>query len=308
MHPDHGALVRLRDRRVSGPEAEAIQAHLQTCEECARAMRTIERFVTDLDDAWTRKRLNEVAARTHWPTREDLVDYFLDDLVSGESRHEIEAHLKTGGTCREILEELHRGAAQLEQADPLVEPAAPIRAVEIAWVEALRSFLRPAAWPVWALVTSAGAVVFALGFWLRPVLWPVREGVHAGLVAELEKPPLPRQADGSLALGIGATAARPEARALLEKALASYDAPDFADRALPFLEQAVAADPNFEQARFWLGICYLLKDKPAAAVPHLEQAARLAPGNVTYQHYLVWGYLKGGEYRKALEAQTRLLK
>jgi len=307
VHPDPMMLVRWRDRRLTGPEAEAIRVHLETCEECAKAMQTIERFVTDLDETWTRKRLNEAAARTHWPTREELVDFFLEDLASAESRREIEAHVQGCATCREILGDLERGTAALEQADPLGQPLATPTAAGPGWRDAIRAFLRPAAWPAWSLVASAAAVIFALGFVLRPILWPTREGPLVGPVAQLEKPALPRQPDGTLALGIGATTAKPEARALLEKALASYDAADFADRALPSLEQAVKTDPTFEQARFWLGVCYLLKGNAPSAIPHLEEAARLAPGNVTYQHYLVWGYLKAGEYRKALQAQTQLI-
>lgn len=307
MHPDRGALVGWREGRLSGPEAEAIRTHLESCEECTRAMRTIERFGSDLDNAWTRKRLNEAAARTHWPTREELVDFFLEDLASAESRRAIEAHVRGCAGCREILKDLERGSAELERADPLDQPIeVPVR-VGSTWFDALRILMRPAAWPAWSLAASAAAVIFALGFVLRPILWPTREGPLVGPVAQLEKPSLPRQPDGTLALGIGATAARPEARALLEKALSFYDALDFADRALPLLEQAVAADPNFEQARFWLGICHLLKGNATSAIPHLAEAARLAPANVTYQHYLVWGYLKAGEYRKALEAQTRLI-
>lgn len=306
MHPDRGALVGWRAGRLTGPEAEAIRVHLETCEECAKAMQTIERFVTDLDETWTRKRLNEAAARAHWPTREDLVDYFLDGPASADRRREIEAHVQGCATCREILDDLERGAAQLEQADPLGQLAPTIS--EPSWRDSLRSLMRPTAWPVWSLAASAAAVVFVLGVLLRPILWPTVGPSRVDLTAWLEKPPLQRHPDGSLVLGIGATTARPEARALLEKALSFYDAPDFADRALPTLEQAMAADPNFEQAKFWLGACYLLKGNAAAAIPHLEEAVRLAPGNVTYQHYLVWAYLKAGENQKALEVQTQLLK
>ena len=305
MHPDRGALVGWREGRLSGPEAETIRAHLETCEECAKAMQTIERFLTELDEAWTEKRLNEVAERTHWPAREELVDYFLEDLDSVEARKAIEAHVRSCAACREVLEDLERGTSELEQADPLGEPAPVSGRAQPGWLDALRALMRPSAWPAWSLAACTAGILFFLGFLSRPILLP--EGDRSGIVAELVKPPLLRQPDGSIALGIGATTARPEARVLLEKALASYDAPDFADRAAPTLEQAVKADPNFEQARFWLGICYLLKGNTAAATPQLEEAVRLAPGNVAYQNYLVWAYMEAGEREKALEAQTRMI-
>ncbi len=305
MHPDVSVLIRLRDRRLSETEEEAVRAHLETCEECADTRRRIERFMADLDESWTRRRLAEAAARTHWPTREDLVDYYLDDLPSVESRQAIELHVRDCATCREILADLERGAAELQRDDPLREPVVGSRG-EPGWLDSLRALLRPGAWPAWSLAAAAAAVVFVMGFVLRPIVWPMREAGRTGQVAGVPKPPLARQPDGSFALGIGPSV-RPEARALLLKALESYDTADFADRALPTLEQAVQADPTLEQARFWLGVCYLLKGNAGAAIPHLEEASRLAPGNVTYQHYLVWGYLRAGQYRKALDAQTRLL-
>jgi len=273
-------------------------------------MQTIERFLTELDETWTEKRLNEVAERTHWPAREELVDYFLEDLDSVEARKAIEAHVRNCAACREILEELERGTRELAQADPLGQPEAiPVLApAGLGWREALRALLRPGAWPAWSLATCAAVLLLVLGALFRPLLWPTRGGTPVMPPIELAKPPLERQPDGTPILGIGPTAAPAEARALLGKALASYDRPDFADRALPSLEEAVKIAPAFEQARFWLGICFLLKGRAADALPHLEEAAWLAPGNVTYRHYLVWGYLKAGEYRKALEAQTQLLK
>jgi hypothetical protein len=271
-------------------------------------MQSIEQFGTTLDEAWTRKRLTEFAAQTHWPTREELVDYFLEDVPSAEGRREIEAHIKDCAMCRGILEELRQGAAELERADPLGEVAAAPAPARVNWLDALRSLVRPAAWPAWSLAGAVAVALFVLGFLLRPSLWPPAPGRPLGPMAQLTKPPLQRQPDGTIALGIGATTARPEARALFERALASYDAPDFADRAAPVLEQAVKADPSFEQARFWLAICYLLKGNTTAATPQLEEAVRLAPGNVTYQHYLVWAYLKAGEYEKAMEAQSRVLR
>jgi len=310
VHPEPAKLVHLRDGTLPGPEAEEIRVHLGACEECAKKMRTIEGHVTDLDETWTRKRLNEVAARTHWPTREELVDFFLEDLAPDEDRRAIEVHVRECGPCRDILRELEHGAAELERADPLGQPEAiPVLApAGLGWREALRALLRPGAWPAWSLATCAAVLLLVLGALFRPLLWPTRGGTPVMPPIELAKPPLERQPDGTPILGIGPTAAPAEARALLGKALASYDRPDFADRALPSLEEAVKIAPAFEQARFWLGICFLLKGRAADALPHLEEAAWLAPGNVTYRHYLVWGYLKAGEYRKALEAQTQLLK
>ena len=308
MHPDRVTLMRWRERSLSSAEAEAIGAHVKTCEECAKAMQTMDRFKKRLDDAWTEKRSRETAARTHWPSREDLVDYYLDDLPSAESRQRIEAHLRECVPCQEILQELEQGAAELQKADPLREYAAETALSRGDWKEALRALLRPAAWPAWTMATVAAMAIFAVGMLLRPVVWPGGVIAPTELTAQMPKPALERHADGTLTLGIGATGAKPEAVALFREAMRFYDQPDFAERAVPFLERAVAADAQYEQPRFWLGICLLTQGRTSAAIPQLEEAARLAPGNVTYQHHLVWGYLKAGEYTKALAAQTRLLK
>ena len=272
------------------------------------AMQTTEQFVTGLDAAWVHKRLREAAQQMHWPTREELVDYFLDAPASGEDRRLIAAHLRDCAACQAVVTDLERGAARLEREDPLGEPAGMRTPAGTPWLAAVRALLRPAAWPAWSLAATVAVGLFALGVLVRPALWPEGAPQGAALTAQIVKPGLPRQPDGSVVLGIGRTTARPEAVALLQTALAAYDAADFADRALPVLTQAVAADPSFEQARFWLGVCYLLTDKTTAALPQLEEAVRLAPGNVTYRHYLVWGYLKAGDGRKALAAQTQLLE
>jgi hypothetical protein len=307
VHPSRSDLARFLGHEAPASDAEAIRLHVASCQECAHVMRTVEGFVADLDDAWARKRLNEVAAEMHWPTREDLVDYFLEDLPSEGDRQAIQAHVQSCGSCQEILADLRQGSADVRQADPLGALRPAEGAARSGWREALRELLRPAAWPAWSLAVSAAAAVFLLGFLLRPLIWPSSQEPRGRLMAQVDKPKLQRQEDGGIVLGIGATTAKPEARALLMQALAFYDAPDFAERALPPLEQAVTADPTFEQARFWLGVCFLLKGDTSKAVPQLEEAARLAPGNVTYHHYLVWGYLKAGEFGKALQAQTWLL-
>ena len=307
MHPDPGTLVRLSDGRLAEREAAGVREHVQRCEECGKKMRTLDRFAAEIDGAWTHKRLDEVAASAHWPTREELVDYYLEDTASAESRAEIAGHLRNCAACRAILEDLARGSAELEREDPLRQPLPTADAPAMGWREAVRSLMRPSAWPAWSLAAAAGMALFVMGFLLRPMLWAPAPTGPVGPMAEFQKPPLERKADGTLVLGIGAIGARPEARALLERALDYYEAPDFADRALPSLEQAVQIDPSFEQARFWLGICYLTKGNTASAVRQLEEAARLAPGNVTYHYYLVWAYLKAGHYRKALEEQTRMI-
>jgi len=196
----------------------------------------------------------------------------------------------------------------LQKADPLREYAAETAPSRGDWKEALRALLRPAAWPAWTMATVAAMAIFAVGMLFASgcLAWGVIAPTE--LTAQMPKPALERHADGTLTLGIGATGAKPEAVALFREAMRFYDQPDFAERAVPFLERAVAADAQYEQPRFWLGICLLTQGRTSAAIPQLEEAARLAPGNVTYQHYLVWGYLKAGEYTKALAAQTRLLK
>jgi tetratricopeptide (TPR) repeat protein len=109
------------------------------------------------------------------------------------------------------------------------------------------------------------------------------------------------------ALGIGA-AVKPEAEGKFREAMAFHAAPDFSQRALPLLREAVALDPEYDQAQFWLGIAHLLKGEVTAAIPLLEEAVRLAPGSREYKQYLIWAYLKTGATEKALRLQTELLQ
>lgn len=67
--------------------------------------------------------------------------------------------------------------------------------------------------------------------------------------------------------------------ARLAEAGQRYEAGDWTGAATA-LSEALAAGtsgPDSLDARFWLGMCLLLQDRPAAALPHLEAAAS-APG------------------------------
>jgi hypothetical protein len=191
----------------------------------------------------------------------------------------------------------------LQHVDPLATRRAPS---DRPWWEPVQSFLGLTPWPVWAGATVAVAIAFVAGLLVYPTLFEPMSPQPLPGVIRIAKPPFTPRPELQ-AFGIG-PAYKAEAEKDFQEAMALYAEPDFPDRAIQKLRQAVAIDPTHDQAQFWLGIAYLLKDDTRAAIPPLEEAVKLASGKAEYKQYLVWAYLKLGENAKALDLQTELLK
>jgi predicted TPR repeat methyltransferase len=67
-------------------------------------------------------------------------------------------------------------------------------------------------------------------------------------------------------------------------------------------------DPNHAEALHWMGVLALQAGRPAAAVPLLEQAATLRPGDAAFAHNLATAHLQAGQYDEAVRAFERTIK
>jgi predicted Zn-dependent protease len=83
--------------------------------------------------------------------------------------------------------------------------------------------------------------------------------------------------------------------------------PEFAE-ARSALEASVAQHPDYSTAQIALGKVYLMEDRPADAVTHLETGRRLEPRNAAVYASLANAYQRLGERKKAQETLTALGK
>ncbi|HYE94293.1 MAG TPA: tetratricopeptide repeat protein [Terriglobales bacterium] len=192
-------------------------------------------------------------------------------------------------------------AAALAAADPLGSPP-PAPSAARRWRTALAELFQP--WPARLALGAGFALVLLLGAFAGRALLP-------GPAAPVWTGTLPMPAydpDRTTRALAGAGNVRPESQAKLRAAMAFHPQPDFAARALPLLEEAVALDAQNEPAHFWLGVALLHRDRPADAVPPLERAVKLAPADETYKLYLAMAYLRTGAVRRGGEVLGELLR
>lgn len=111
-----------------------------------------------------------------------------------------------------------------------------------------------------------------------------REGIRAG-----DNDPVLLDLLGEVLIHAGATPGQPE----------------FAE-AQALLERAVMQKPNYSTAQIALGKLYLMEDRPADAVTHLEIGRRLEPQNRAVYTNLAEAYRKLGEKEKTREMLEEL--
>lgn len=303
-HLEADSLFRYQEGLLEGEVASQVRGHLAECEGCRQRIDAVKTFDARMTAEWLRTRLGTVVPE-EWgcPTPEEWSRLFLGEVADGAEHRRIEGHLTACSRCRETVGEMEQAFRGLQRADPLT---ARRQSGETPWWEQVRSLVGITPWPVWAGATAAIAIAFVVGLLMHEILFtpvvlqPSREVIRIAKPAFIPQPELP-------AFGI-APAYKPEAEKVFREAMAFYAEPDFPDKAIPRLRQAVTIDPAHDQAQFWLGIAYLLKNETKAAIRPLEEAARLTPGKAEYKQYLAWAYLKLGENEKALSLQTDLLK
>jgi tetratricopeptide (TPR) repeat protein len=83
--------------------------------------------------------------------------------------------------------------------------------------------------------------------------------------------------------------------------------PEFAE-AQAALEKAISAQPRDANAHTSLGKLYLLSNRPADAIAHLEKARELAPGNPSVYVLLAKAYRRHGDTQLAQQALAILVK
>jgi tetratricopeptide (TPR) repeat protein len=303
-HLDADSLFRYQEGLLEGEGASQVSGHLAECEGCRQRIEAVKTFDVRMTAEWLRTRLGTIVPE-EWgcPAPEEWSRLFLGEVADEAGRRRLESHLAGCGRCRETVGEMEEVFRGLQHADPL---AARRPSGETPWWERVRSLVGITPWPMWAGATAAIAIAFVAGLLSREIIFrpvvlqPSREVIRIAKPAFIPQPELP-------AFGI-APMHKPEAQKVFREAMTFYAEPDFPDRAIPKLREAVAIDPAHDQAQFWLGIAYLLKNETKAAIPPLAEAARLAPWKAEYTQYLAWAYLKLGENEKALNLQTDLLK
>lgn len=302
-HPDPDALMRHAEGDLLAQEAEIVANHLATCQECRNRENSMRVFASGLNTHWLATRLRSSLPRD-WgcPSAEEIEGYFLGDL-SAEDHQRVQGHVKGCPHCQGVLGEMEREASALFQADPLATTGPASR--ESFWDRLRASFtLMPA--PAWAVATVAVVIVFAAGLALGPVMLSPRTPLPGTEHYGLAKPPYTPSPDVP-AFGI-APSVNPLAEQRFREAMAYYPEDNFPDMAIPQLKEAIAADPRYDQAQFWLGVAHLLRGQARLGITPLEAAVSLAPGKAEYKQYLVWAYLKAGETDRALRLQTQILE
>lgn len=289
--------MRYAERLLSGTEEERIARHIADCRHCREQKDAMTSFAGRLDQHWLDARLAEMhRGAMECPSLHELTSHVLGESVEGEAER-LARHTNGCAQCRAVLAEIEAHSASLIRADPLAAAAPPKSRRQR--LTAFFDLLPAPACAVLALVAGLGA-----GLFLHPAIIDRRVETPGGAF-RISKP-LPPPAVKRETLGI-APSVNAEAEALFRDVMSFYGDPDFASRAIPKLRAAVAAAPLFDQAWFWLGVAYLLREEPATAIPLLEKAAELAPGSREYKQYLVWAYLKGGSLDKALAVQTEMV-
>ena len=304
-HFETETLFWYQEGLLEGEVASQVRRHLAECPECQHRAQMAKTFDARLTAEWLGTRLGQVVTE-EWgcPGPEEWGRLFLEEVTDEAERRHLEAHRAACSDCRDTFGKMEQAFGALHRADPLTTfHRAPS---DRPWWEPVRSFLGLTPWPVWAGATVAVAIAFVAGLIVYPALFGPMSPQPLPGVIRIAKPPFTPQPELP-AFGIG-PAYKAEAEKQFQEAMALYAEPDFPDRAIQKLRQAVAIDPTHDQAQFWLGIAYLLKDDTRAAIPPLEEAVRLASGKAEYKQCLVWAYLKLGENAKALDLQTELLK
>jgi len=295
--------MRHAERLLTQESAEKVASHLDSCRQCREKAHSIRAFGARLNTQWLSERLSTIIrSEGGCPSPDELAEYYLGEIAPFE-RERLRGHVEGCTACQAVLAEMEEGTATLARADPL--GARETRPTE-PWWSCLRGALDLWPGPAWAGATIAVGIAFVAGLLLRPMLIGSPLPVPGREIYRIAKPPFTPAAEVH-AFGI-APAVRPEADRRFGEAMAFYAEPDFPDKALPKLKEAVALDPRHDRAQFWLGIAHLLKGEARLAIEALEAAAALAPANLEYKHYLVWAYLKAGQVEKALRLQTQVLE
>ncbi len=191
----------------------------------------------------------------------EMIERYLRGDLDETDLDRLEEHVLTCEGCHEQLEELSLlRAALAEEESGVVEEVPPPQRIPWHWVG----------------LAAAAVLLLALVFWPRLVGSPGPGGDAIARLAEVQPPPFEPKSlrtSGS------------EAELRFREAMVPYQEDCFAE-AIPGLESAVALDPDFVPARFYLGASYLLTGEAREAVNHLGRIAEIEGS--PYREWALW--------------------
>lgn len=190
----------------------------------------------------------------------EMIESYLRRDLSESELERLEEHLLACERCHQQLEDLSllRAALEADESREVVEK----RGTSIPWH--------------WIGLAAAAVLILVLIFWPRLVEPPGSGGVAIARLAEVQPPPYEPKSlrtSGS------------EAELRFREAMVSYQEDRFAE-AISGLESAVALDPDFAPARFYLGASYLLTGKAREAVDNLSRIVEVEGS--PYREWALW--------------------
>ena len=271
-----------------------------------------EHLESAADDALGREAARAREARAGCPPP-DLVIAHSSEALPDEVRVRVEAHLRGCDACRAL-------AADADSLEPGIPEGADARV--FARIQPPR---RNAPWVSWLLAASVLlACGVAAAWWLRPssgrtaavppATPPAGPGPTTPAPVAMQAPlwsisaatvRVPLSALGA-SRGVDAGGARTR---VLMAALAPYEKADF-DAAIERLEAFVREYPDAADASFYLGVSYLMADRPADAVAPLSRArdARAERDRREVDWYLAAAEQRTGRTAEAAARVDRLCR
>ncbi len=207
----------------------------------------------------------------------DRIEAYVLGRLSGPELDAAEEHLLGCRECFETASLMEAAIGVARERELIRLPAHPAirRGSAVAALgAALGAVWQRPAWGALAGALAALLVVIVLGRAPR---------VDTGGLAAMEAYPLPAET-------LRAGTAAPER----DSGLADYQAGRYTEAARR-LEHYVAAEPDDDEARFYLAVSLLLDGKPRRAIPHLDRLVAGGGGYLRDSWYLAQAYLAVGE-------------
>jgi len=278
-----------------------------------------------------------------WSARDDVFEGYVRGALSPEDRDAFEEHYFACGTCLAKLRAYEGLRAELGALPAEVPALQPVRGRPWRWalVPLAASLVLVAAVAVWlrnsapvtpeptaAVAPASQPLITAATPQTPPAAPPAAVPPQTAPVAAQPeqtapaiKPPKPSESSPVVALSMLARVTPPpyapatlrgprdEAATKFDAAMRLYIKRDYRG-ALPGLEAAAALRPDIAPYGFFLGVCQLLTDQPAQAVPALNQA--IAVGESPYleeaHFYLAKARLRQGDITAAREELKRTIE
>lgn len=238
---------------------------------------------------------------------DEIADQYILGRLTEEDREAYESHFFVCERCFDELKTVESMRAELQRATPVTPPEAPK--------------LRHDPWR-WA-AAAAAAVAIALVMWgSARLLAPADDGSRTTVTSGVPQSPATENRGAGVAARLAELSkvepppylpltmrSEEDARIRFEAAMTAYARSDYAGAATA-LEQVVSLQPSNAKALFFLGICYLMLDRPASATKVLQQC--VAGGDPGYsdeaRYFLAKALLRTGDRAAATAALDALAR